>query len=193
MPAFRRTAVPVRDILWIVFRHKGKAFTFFVLTMVATVSIILWYPRRYRSEAKLFVRLGRETVALDPTATTGQRVALMESRDNEINSVVEMLKSRGLAEKVVDQLGPQAILDADINDEPAEGASKESYQFLANLAAKIANIDPTTPRDRAIRRISQGLDVEAEKKSNVITVRYAAPTASKGIESASTNSYTHTS
>jgi uncharacterized protein involved in exopolysaccharide biosynthesis len=37
---------------------------------------------------------------------------------------------------------------------------------------QVANIDPVTPRDRAIRRIFQGLDVEAERKSNVITVRY---------------------
>ena len=34
-------------------------------------AVLVFYPRTYGSEAKLFVRLGSESVALDPTATQG--------------------------------------------------------------------------------------------------------------------------
>ena len=40
----------------------------------------------YRSEAKLLMRLGRETVNLDPTATVGEVVNINRSYDWEVNS-----------------------------------------------------------------------------------------------------------
>ena len=69
----------------------------------------------YRSQAQLLVRLGRENVAIDPTATVGQTpaVSIPQSMENEINSAVVLLKSRVIVEKVVDSLGPRVILGAE--------------------------------------------------------------------------------
>ncbi len=50
-------------------RHKGKMLLFFVLVMAGTAVGTYLSPRSYRSQAKLFIRLGRENVTLDPTAT----------------------------------------------------------------------------------------------------------------------------
>jgi uncharacterized protein involved in exopolysaccharide biosynthesis len=96
----------------VLLRHKGKSLSFFVAVVTGVAIITLLGPKEYRSAGKLFVRLGRENSMLDPTATLGQSptVAVPQSRENEINSVVEIMQSRALLEKVVDRLGPAAIL-----------------------------------------------------------------------------------
>ena len=96
---------------------KRAAITF-LLTIALTVLAIFFLPREYSSEAAIFVKLGRESVSLDPTATTGSRISVLESRENEVNSVRDMLHSRILLETVVDKLGPKVILgDAELPDE----------------------------------------------------------------------------
>ena len=47
--------------------------------MSIAVLYITFCPKTYTSEAKLFVRVGRESVSLDPTATTGQVITLQEA------------------------------------------------------------------------------------------------------------------
>ena len=57
------------------------------------------------------VRLGRESVSLDPTATTGQVLqGGGQARENEIKTEMEIVKSQDLAEQVVNALGYRAIL-----------------------------------------------------------------------------------
>src|SRR5712692_8666547 len=103
----------LRDLAPVVFHHKGKVVLFFLAVMGAVTVYTLVCPRAYRSQAKLFVRLGRENATLDPMATVGQApvVAVPQSRENEINSSVEILNSRVVLEKVIDSVGPRAILD----------------------------------------------------------------------------------
>ena len=55
---------------------------------------LTFLPRKYESEAKLFLRLGRESVALDPTATTGATMQIQETRDDEIDSARHAQKPR---------------------------------------------------------------------------------------------------
>src|SRR6202012_6060164 len=95
--------------LW---RHRWKVtFTWVVIAGLGCAAAI-FSPDVYRSEARLFVRLGRENVTLDPTATIGQGPlsAVPLSRDGEINSVVEILKSRTLVDDLVDYLTPEVVL-----------------------------------------------------------------------------------
>ena len=89
----------------------------FTLLLALAVLLVLVRRDTFVSEAKLFVRIGRESVALDPTATTGQTFSLHASRETEINSIIVMFRSRGIVEQVVDAIGPEKILDADENFE----------------------------------------------------------------------------
>ena len=103
----------VGDICRAVLRHKTKAIVYCgLITSAVAVATFLW-PKTYRSEGKLLVRLGRENATLDPTATLGQEsvVAVPISRDSEINSVVEILQSRSMLEKVVDALGVGRLVE----------------------------------------------------------------------------------
>jgi uncharacterized protein involved in exopolysaccharide biosynthesis len=145
---------PLRDAVRIVFRHKRKAVTSALAILAATALITLISPRAYRSQAKLFVRLGRENATLDPTATVGQGpvVAVPQSRETELITAVEILKSRVLVEKVVDAIGPPAIL----------GESPSS--------------DEIGQRYRAVIKLTKLLDVEPVKKSNVLAITYDGAT-----------------
>ena len=101
----------LRDFHYILFRHKWKVIVFFLAVMVTVTLGTFLAAEIYRAEAKLLVRIGRENVSLDPTATTGQIISIGQSRESEINSELEILKSRELAEKVVDAMGPKAFLE----------------------------------------------------------------------------------
>ena len=168
--ATNRTETPSASVLLqACIRRKWTAGIVFLSILALAVAVVLFFPRSYESEAKVFVRLGRETVALDPTATTGQVATLLDSRANEINSVVAMLKSRVLAEKVVAELGADTVLRNNIQGEPE---TTDGGFSLGSLLSLLPTIDPVSDSDRAIRRIEKGLEVEAERDSSVISLRY---------------------
>ncbi len=164
-----------------------------MLVFIAVVAAVLCFnafgPRKYRSEGKLLIRLGRENSALDPTVTLGheQVLSVPPFRDNELNSVVEVLNSRVLAEKVVDALGPGAVLntDGDAGVSPADAPATGEWT-LATLKTALLSCVTTQDSDRrqqAVRRLTSGLEVAPVARSNVIHVTYQSdsPEASQEI------------
>ncbi len=177
----------MRDFYNVLFRHKRKILVFF-FSVVAVVTLgTLLASDVYRSESQLMVRLGRESVTLDPTATTGQVVNIGSERENEINSESEILKSRELAEKVVDAVGPQIILEG-LEETLAPNASLlETIRYRMKAAVRLpikaisklfASNDNTDPadrlkeRDKAVQSLMKHLNVETTKKSNIISAGY---------------------
>ena len=76
--------------------------------LLAWLALIVW-PKQYQSEAKLMIRVGRESVALDPSATTSQTLMLQKTQEEEVNSALDLLRSRRIAELTVDKFGAQNI------------------------------------------------------------------------------------
>jgi uncharacterized protein involved in exopolysaccharide biosynthesis len=88
------------------------------------VSIVLWsialacllavvvflLPVKYDSDAQLLVRLGRNTLSVDPTSNITPTVSVQETRLSQVNSVKEMLQSRTLVEQIVERVGADRIL-----------------------------------------------------------------------------------
>ncbi len=164
--AFPSPLAFLSSALW---RHKSLAILFFVTVLGITALATYLMPRSYRSRAKLLLRLGRENATLDPTATMGQSsvVAVPFSRDNEINSIIEILTSRILLEQVIDSVGPAAVLGY---GPPAPlDRSRRSEETPAPLQLQLDD------RYRAILQLSKKLEVEAVKKSNVIAISYEGP------------------
>lgn len=73
----------MKDLIFAVFRHKGKAALFFGIVLAGTILFTIFVPRKFHSEGKLYLRLGRENATLDPTATLGENsiVAIPQSRE----------------------------------------------------------------------------------------------------------------
>ncbi len=167
--------ITLRDAYRTMFRHRRKMAAWFLSAVVAATLITFFGPQAYRSESKLLVRLGRENVALDPTATLGQTaaVAVPLSRENELNSEIVMLGSRVLLEKVVDAIGPEAILEEDERlSAAAPGAVQQAaeQQGVPFSLAWLSSGAILTPRDRAIHKLQKMVNIEAVKKSDVIEV-----------------------
>jgi uncharacterized protein involved in exopolysaccharide biosynthesis/Mrp family chromosome partitioning ATPase len=160
----------LRDLYYVLFRHRRKTLLFFAAVVVTVTVGTFLVTETYRSEAKLLVRLGRESVSLDPTATTGQIVNVGQSRENEINSEMEILKSRELAEKVVDLFGASVILHGP-EEGPVANASAAAVQEKSSRDDAGATDSPRE-REKAILHLMKSLEVEKEKNSNVLSLAY---------------------
>jgi uncharacterized protein involved in exopolysaccharide biosynthesis len=130
-------------------KHRWASLGIFAGIMAAVTLGVFLLPKSYQSESKLFVRVGRESVGLDPTATTGQTISVYESRENEINSVIDVLESRIILETIVEKLAPELAAGP-----PAQETGEYSkIEF-----------------DALVRGLSQSIAVSHSKKSNVITL-----------------------
>ena len=97
--------ISLRDMVRVLFRRK-ELFVLFFLTVMAVVFVVTFlFPKIYRSEASLLVKLGRESVMIDPTVAVGRIAEVRQDRTNEINSELQIFRSRDLYQTVVDKLG----------------------------------------------------------------------------------------
>lgn len=99
-------AFSLRDFFYILFKSK-ISITLFILATTATVFIGLQFrPEVYEARAAVLVKMGRENVAVPNMPTGSQQViASMGVRKEDINSEIEILSNRYIAEKVVNKLG----------------------------------------------------------------------------------------
>jgi polysaccharide biosynthesis protein PslE len=159
-PVAERSYVSLRQALVVLFfRRKLVLWVMGAVVFITAIAVAL-IPPRYHSEAKLLVRLGRESVVLDPSARIGEAAVPMEGRDKEINSEIELLKSRILTEQIVSSLGPNRIL----------GRSP---------TATVADKDVAS----AVTLVEDKLTVEAIPDSNVLEIGYdsADPALSRDV------------
>ena len=175
----------LRDIYYILFRHKWKMILFF-LTVTVTVLVRTYrIPEVYRSEAKLLVRLGRENVTLDPTVTTGQIININQSYEKEVNLELEILKSRELVENVVDSIGPDAFLKHPARKLFAIGADdkvirKTTPEALNEVKKSQSSserfnlVKQSEDRDKAVLQVMKNLEAKARKDSSIISISYKA-------------------
>ena len=160
-------------------RHKGKMLLAFSLVIGLTMAYFALAERSYQSEAKILVRLGRETVGLDPTASTGAMVTyggVQDARESETNTVEELLASRAVAERVVDQFGPDVILDGGSSASEDEGIASFSVRDILSPLEPY-NLNPLrvySKRDKAIKSFGNNLGIATGKKLSVISISYEA-------------------
>ncbi|MEX1027845.1 MAG: hypothetical protein WD049_07535 [Candidatus Paceibacterota bacterium] len=147
--------------LW---RHKKSAGLFFVVVLGAVVLGTLLAPKRFQSEGVLYFRIGRENAALDPTTAVGQGTVFVmpTSRERELRSILEILKSRALLEGIVAAVGQHEIL-ADATGE-----------FAADVLSQPEGEVPLA--DRALSKLKKGLDVSVPDDTNLIRIRYEGRT-----------------
>ena len=156
-----------------VFRWVGRFAKRGILTFVVAYGVILLYTSvatpMYTSQARLFVQLGRESIGLDPTATTGQFISLNESRENEIKSIRQLLESRQVWRQVVDAIGAEAIVG---KDRGLKSVIKKSFAPLE--AVRLNPFKVYSLEDKAIKKMQKKLKFRLAKGSSVIIVSYEA-------------------
>jgi len=144
----------LRDFLAIVFRHRRLTAITFLSIFCASVLLALLQPSHYVARIKMLVKRERA----DPVVTAENSVPQFakEVTEEEINSEVELLKSRELLEKVV--------LACDLYRLPTHKSASgtEGHEKDADMA-------------RAVRALEKNLTLDVMRKTNIIEVTYQSP------------------
>lgn len=169
----------VSQLVQLLFRHWKKIVLVPLCFLALGAGVILFAPRTYMSEAKILLRVGRESVGIDPTATTGNMMTLQQSgRDTEVQSALDLLESRGLAERVVDAVGVDYVLRGG-----PEGSGKPSpvrdtvMAPLHKAIGYVKSLDKISAKEEAIIQFGKSLTVDAEHNSTVIVISYETDSA----------------
>lgn len=148
--------------------------------LLAWLALIAW-PKQYQSEAKLMIRVGRESVALDPTATTSQTLMLQKTQEEDINSALDLLRSRRIAERTVDKLGAENVIAGALPSQADEQLAPLSKLLQPVVLFTRRTIPPLlyaagiktelTPRELAILDLTKHLQISAERRSAVVSIQ----------------------
>jgi len=152
----------LRDFLHVIFKRKFQILLFFGIT-VCTVAIGSFVVRpTYEATAQILIKIGRENIYV-PTLPAGgtSNPVISFNREEQINSEIEILKSRFLAEKVAESLGP-AVIYKDLD--------RTGHGFLGGLFQTADARE--SPLPRAVIKLRKNIEVEAVRKSNVINVSF---------------------
>lgn len=148
----------LRDLLIIVFKHKIKIISLFLFVVVAVTVITLLTSPTYEASSKILVKFGRENV-FSPASTSAQGrnpILFDSSREEGINSKVEILKGRNLIEKVLRDLGINTIYP-DIAKKPP--TPRYASGGLTSL-------------EKATLSSEKSLSVEGIRNSNIISIKF---------------------
>ncbi len=129
-------------------RHSKRMLVVFAIVMAGAFAYTALSTPLYTSQAKVFVRIGRESVGLDPTATTGQMVTFQDTRENELNSIQELLNSRKILEQIVDTVGAYVILDKSADE-------VDNTETRPTIWSQLNPFVTYSARDKAINRLAK--------------------------------------
>lgn len=172
----------LRDFYYILFRHKVFITILLFSTLLTVVAGVYVLPETYVAEAGLLVKVGRENVSI-PTMLSSQQQVIASAglRQQDINSEIEILKSRFIAKKIVDQLGIDNLFPK--APEPTTFVKRVKYQlarvvskakdFIYELLYRLDLRKRLSRYDQAVLGVQKGLSAEQIENSDVIGVRFA--------------------
>lgn len=157
----RRVGSPsptARDIAAVFFRQK-RLFSISFVGIFLAVLLYGWLAPSYQAEMRILVRRGRVDPVVTPAPTRPPEFTREPVTEEELNSEAELLRDHDILREVVQQahLEPKASRWLGIVRDQSPGARME----------------------RAVRRLSNRLDVAALKKTTVITVNYRSSSPDK--------------
>ena len=164
----------LRDILDVIFKRKSFLLLFFLTVILAVAGGTFLIKPVYEASAQILIKRGRESVFV-PAGRDANPV-ISYNREELINSEIEILKSRSLAEKVVLMMGPTVLYEKLKDSEPGFIASilKRLGDLLASdRKEKLTALQRRTLNlDLATSMFLKNLDIECIKKSNVVRITF---------------------
>ncbi len=142
----------LRDLAGVIFRKKWLILLTLLTAGVAAAVFASLTPEMYESEMKILVR----NMRVDSPLTAGDESVseLVEVSQAEISSEIELLKSRDILTKVVDDL------ELAFPEEPGKALTEADVE-------------------RAITKLRKDLNISIVKKSNIIEIAYASKSPEK--------------
>jgi len=155
------SAHTLRDLLTIVFRHRRLMVISFLGILSAAIFAAVLEPNRYAAVMKILVKRERVDPVVTAEASALPQFALAVTEE-EMNSEVELLKSRDLLERVV--------LACDLQHQSDSAWSKVLPAVTSRRKAMSPEKDTRIPK--AVRTLEKALTMEVLKKTNLIAVHY---------------------
>jgi uncharacterized protein involved in exopolysaccharide biosynthesis len=138
----------IRPFVESAFRHRWLWLIVVMSVVAMTFAYTLLTPKQYQSEMNILVQNARGNYLITPERSTGT-VMVNEVTEEQINSEIEVLRSRSLANVVVDPMW-----------------NEQSARTLTPIQLKA--------HDKAIEEFNKHLTINLVRKSNVIQVTYTA-------------------
>ena len=153
----------MRDVVMPVFRQRRLASLIFLGIFVGALLGAVLLPRMYEAEMKILVNRERvdAVVTPDPDNVNGPGIVPAVSEE-DLNSEVELIKSRDLLERVVVACG--------LETKPSRGRWIEGVEN--SLRGTPAT--PETQVAKAVQDLAERLVVDPMKKTTLIRVAYSA-------------------
>jgi polysaccharide biosynthesis transport protein len=131
------TGLTVRDVYYVLFRHKWKIMILSLLAIGTAVGVDLYWPVPCESEARLLIKWVMNIRAPDSSSATSQVVSSPDDRagENIINSEVSILSSEDVVAQAVDVVGPTKIL-------AQLGGGSNRFEAIGYVESKLTNEVP---------------------------------------------------
>jgi polysaccharide biosynthesis protein PslE len=150
----------LRDFLNVIFKRKVQILVFFISTFsVVAIATFAMQPI-YEASSQILVKIGRENLYVPTVPGSGNSPVISVHREEQVNSEIEIIKGRTLAEEVVKALGPIAIY-RELRDEQS-----------GLLASAFGSRTRLSPVETAVLKLEKDRKVEAVRKANVIQISY---------------------
>ena len=175
------TEQTLRDFYYVLFRHKKKILIFFFIVVIAFSVQVYNVPDFYLSEASLIVTAGRENIEMIPTAGS----AATTSRSSNLNTEIEILRSREVIEGVIDKIGIESFLvkkgnNNNIIKNPGHSEKKENNLKYSNTDIKSVNNSQNLDlsdeivyiRENIILNLIGNIDLSIARGTNIINISY---------------------
>jgi len=156
----------LRDFCTIVFRYKFQSISFLLCSFCLITAWTIFTSYIYQSDSEVLIKIGRENVAVDP-AVSGPTLNVFQERENQVNTEFEIIKSRILAEKVVQEIGWEYFLSQD-HYQPITNKDNNKIDRTINEL----ETDEKTGFQNAVKYVLNHLEVSIEKKSNMISISF---------------------
>lgn len=95
MPNTELPRTSMRDILRVLFKRKTQILLFFAATFVTVAAATFIAKPTFQADAQILVKLGRESIYMPASGSSSPVINF--NREEQINSEIEILKSRSLA------------------------------------------------------------------------------------------------
>jgi uncharacterized protein involved in exopolysaccharide biosynthesis len=153
----RQPLPTMRDFAAVLFRQRGPMLAVFSLVVIAVALSGVWIPK-YEAQMKILALRQRSDAMVTSSANAPSQYSNDQVSEEDLNSEVELLNS--------DELLRRVVLTTGLNNQSSSPATSGSAVSIAT----------------AVRKLSRDLKIEPLRKTNVISVSYAARDPKKAEE-----------
>ena len=167
-----------RDFYFCVFKHRNKIVSIVVVATLLVIAGVYVWPTSYEAKARFLVKLGRENASMPATVQRASPVITSGVTRNDINSEIEIIKSRLLAENTIKELGLDFLFPPPVV--PQDTLAKLRF-YLKRVVSAIKDavlwicyrldlIEELDRFEKGVKILSKKLDASNGNNSDIIEV-----------------------